>query len=62
MLLLMAGGVFFAAVVVYVLLMVFLPEWVGITGKSALNNQRSHKGEEGEDDSLTKFLKEENKR
>ncbi len=33
-------------VVVYVLFMIFLPEWVGITGKTALENERSHRGPE----------------
>jgi hypothetical protein len=44
------GGVIvvMAAVLVYVVLMIFLPEWVGITGRTALNAERSHA-----DDSLT---------
>lgn len=29
--------------VVYVLFMIFLPEWVGITGKTALRNEQSHR-------------------
>lgn len=38
------GGVvvFFGAVLVYVLLMIFFPEWVGITGKTARDAERSH--------------------
>jgi hypothetical protein len=40
-----AGGVFSAAIVIYVAFMIFLPEWVGITGKTALDNERSHRGE-----------------
>ncbi|MBX3018143.1 MAG: hypothetical protein KF767_09655 [Bdellovibrionaceae bacterium] len=38
-------GVFVASVLVYVLFMVFLPEWVGITGKVAKSIEKSH--EEG---------------
>jgi hypothetical protein len=39
-----AGGilVFCAASLVYVALLVFLPEWVGVTGKVALETERSH--------------------
>lgn len=37
-----AGGVFFAGLFVYLAFMIFLPEWVGITGKSALEAERSH--------------------
>ena len=45
------GAVFVAAVFVYVLLMVFLPEWVGITGKTALKAEESHRnGEVSEED------------
>lgn len=40
-----AGGIFVVAIMVYVLFMVFLPEWVGITGKKALEAERSHVGE-----------------
>ncbi len=38
------GGVtvVIAAILVYVVLMIFLPEWVGITGKAALEAERSH--------------------
>ena len=38
-----AGAVFFGAILVYVLFMIFLPEWVGITGKVALEAERSHR-------------------
>ncbi len=41
---LLAGGVFFFGVVAYVMFMIFLPEWVGITGKKALEAQDSHRG------------------
>lgn len=41
-----AGGLFVLGVMVYVLFMVFLPEWVGITGKKALDAERSHRGDE----------------
>lgn len=40
----LAGGVFVFGVVAYVLFMIFLPEWVGITGKKALEAQESHRG------------------
>ena len=42
-----AGGLFLAGIMVYVLFMVFLPEWVGITGKKALEAERSHAGDTG---------------
>lgn len=35
-------GVFTFSVIVYVLFMVFLPEWVGITGKVASSIEQSH--------------------
>ena len=38
----LAGGLFVLSIMVYVLFMVFLPEWVGITGKKALEAERSH--------------------
>ena len=41
-----AGGLFILGVMVYVLLMVFYPEWVGITGKKALEAERSHLGDQ----------------
>lgn len=41
----LAGGLFILAIMVYVLLMVFLPEWVGITGKKAIEAERSHQGD-----------------
>jgi hypothetical protein len=33
------------AILVYVVLMIFLPEWVGITGKAALEAERGHAAE-----------------
>ncbi|MBX2993392.1 MAG: hypothetical protein KF681_01165 [Bdellovibrionaceae bacterium] len=36
-------AIFAGASFVYVILMVFFPEWVGITGKVALENEASHK-------------------
>lgn len=44
-----AGGLFMAGIMIYVLFMVFLPEWVGITGKKALEAERSHAGDTGSD-------------
>jgi hypothetical protein len=41
---LLAGGVFLFGVVAYVMFMVFLPEWVGITGKKAREAQEAHRG------------------
>ena len=42
-----AGGLFLLGIMVYVMLMVFLPEWVGITGKKALEAEQSHAGDTG---------------
>ncbi len=42
--LLLAGGVFFFGLVAYLLFMIFLPEWVGITGKNAREAQDAHRG------------------
>jgi hypothetical protein len=56
MIYLLAGSVVFAGIFIYVLFMIFLPEWVGITGKNALENQKSHEGEKTEADALSKFL------
>lgn len=40
-----AGGiaVFFAATLIYVALLFFFPEWVGVTGKVALETEKSHR-------------------
>jgi len=48
MMYLLAGGVMIAGIIVYLFFMIFLPEWVGITGKTALNNQKSHAGPEAD--------------
>lgn len=40
----LVAGVFFGGLFVYLLFMVFLPEWVGITGKKAREAQDSHQG------------------
>ena len=45
-----AGGLFILSIMVYVLFMVFLPEWVGITGKKAIEAERSHLGDGAEND------------
>lgn len=39
-----AGGVlvFFAASLVYIALLAFFPEWVGVTGQVALDAEKSH--------------------
>jgi hypothetical protein len=39
-----AGGVFFLFIVIYLVVLVLWPEWVGITGKVALEAERSHRG------------------
>lgn len=41
---LLAGGVFFFGLVAYLMFMIFLPEWVGITGKKAREAQEAHRG------------------
>lgn len=54
-----AGGVFFGGIFVYVLFMVFLPEWVGITGPKALKAEESHRsGEIAKDDDMLSRLQE----
>lgn len=40
-----AGAVFFIGVIVYVAFMIFLPEWVGISGKVAREAEASHRGD-----------------
>jgi hypothetical protein len=40
---LLVGGLVFGAIIAYVVLMIFLPEWVGITGKAARDAQKSHR-------------------
>ncbi len=41
----LAGGLFALSIMIYLLFMIFLPEWVGITGKKALEAERSHAGD-----------------
>lgn len=45
MIYLAAGAVVFFGIFAYVLFMIFLPEWVGITGKTALKNEQAHLGQ-----------------
>ncbi len=40
-----AIGVFLGGAAVYLAFMIFLPEWVGITGKTALDAEQSHRGD-----------------
>jgi hypothetical protein len=40
-----AGAVFFVGILVYVMFMIFLPEWVGISGKVAREAEASHRGD-----------------
>ena len=37
--------VFFGALFVYLMFMIFLPEWVGITGPTALRAEASHRAD-----------------
>lgn len=57
--------VFVGGAFVYAMLMVFLPEWVGIAGKAAREAERSHRGEhrgehqgehQGEEDGARSWL------
>ncbi len=40
---LLAAGVFIFGLLSYLMFMIFLPEWVGITGKKAREAQQAHK-------------------
>lgn len=40
-----AGVVFVLAIIIYVMFMIFLPEWVGISGKVAREFEASHRGD-----------------
>lgn len=41
-----AGGIVFVlGIVAYIVIMLLFPEWVGITGKVALEAERAHRGE-----------------
>lgn len=54
-----AGGiiVFCAATLVYLAFLFFLPEWVGVTGKVALDAEKSHtKGSSTEETGFGKHL------
>jgi hypothetical protein len=44
-----AVAVFVGGAFVYAMFMVFLPEWVGIAGKTAAEAERSHRGDRGTD-------------
>lgn len=57
-----AGAVVFFSIVIYLLFMVFLPEWVGITGKVALEAERAHEEDsQAEDSKLLEKLHEDKK-
>jgi hypothetical protein len=51
-----AGGVFFLFIVAYLIIMVLWPEWVGITGKVALEAERAHRGGSEADDKVMDSL------
>lgn len=54
-----AGGiiVFFAATLVYLALLFFFPEWVGVTGKVAREAEKSHtQGSNSEETGFGKHL------
>jgi hypothetical protein len=40
-------AVFVGGAALYLVLMIYFPEWVGITGETALKAEESHKGEFG---------------
>jgi hypothetical protein len=48
-----AGAVFFFGIIVYVMFMIFLPEWVGISGKVAREAEASHRGDTPPSESTT---------
>jgi hypothetical protein len=53
-----AGGVFILFIMAYVIVMLIWPEWVGITGKVALEAERSHRGgSEAKDDVIDSLHK-----
>lgn len=53
-----AAGVFFLFIAAYVVIMILWPEWVGITGKVALEAERSHRGgEPAGDDAIDQLHK-----
>ena len=51
-----AAGVFVLFITAYVLIMVLWPEWVGITGKVALDAERAHRGGTDADDKFMDAL------
>lgn len=51
-----AGGVFFLFIFIYVVIMIIWPEWVGITGKVALEAERAHRGGTQADDKVMDAL------
>lgn len=52
-----AAGSVIGAIIVYVGVMIFFPEWVGITGKTALENEKSHRsGEVAKDEDFLERL------
>ncbi len=56
----LAGGVFFFGLVAYLMFMIFLPEWVGITGKKAREAQDAHRGSQGSGPDLLSRMQGEN--
>lgn len=51
-----AGAVFLLSFIAYAALALFFPEWVGITGKVALDAEQSHKS--GSDTKTTSWIEE----
>lgn len=48
-----AAAAIIGSIIVYIGFMIFLPEWVGITGKTAIKNEKSHaSGDIAEDDDV----------
>ncbi len=48
--------VFILGIAAYFFLMFFYPEWVGITGKTALDAQKAHRGGDAEESDFWKKL------
>ena len=44
------GLVFFGSIAIYLIVMFLWPEWVGITGKTAIKNEESHRSGQLEKD------------
>lgn len=51
-----AIGSVIGAIIVYVALMIFFPEWVGIMGKNARKNESQHNSEESKVDDFLNRL------